>query len=129
MKKFVSILFFFLYLTSFSGVAVNTSYCCGKIISVKVSLTDVLAHEMPNQWGNCCNQTAHFYKVHEAQQASNFKVSLKEPVLVLPVLFPVNALAVYTDPAVPAERSFPYNSPPDLNGIIPLFTLYDSYLI
>lgn len=129
MKKFVSILFLFLYLTSFSGVAVNTSYCCGKIISVKVSLTDVLANEFPGHWGNCCNQTAHFYKVHEAQQASNFNLSLKEPVLVLPVLLPVNTLAVYTDPAVPAERSFPYNSPPGSNRTIPLFTLYDSYLI
>lgn len=129
MKRVTAILFLFLYLTSFSGVAVNTSYCCGRVTSVKVKFAVLMRSSFQPHQESCCNLTAHFYKVNDAQQAAAYNLLSDVPAITLPVLLPVKSLAAFSGYVEPLRTPFRYDSSPDLRRAVSLFTLYDSYLI
>jgi hypothetical protein len=76
-KLFFSILFSIFYLTSTSGITVNTHYCGGKIKHISF-----FKHSEKNCCGkkkmskNCCKDKAAYFKVKDNHQSSDL---LKSP--------------------------------------------------
>ncbi|TWW01398.1 HYC_CC_PP family protein [Chitinophaga pinensis] len=129
MKRIITILLVFLYITLTSGFTVNAHYCMGKLASLDlISHADDLCNKCskPGKKGKCCKEEAKFCKadvsshqIAKAQQSSEPAVKdLSLPVIIVPV------------PAISNTQPIAYYShgPPDCKAI-PLYIQYCTYLI
>lgn len=117
-KLFLSILFSITYLTSTSGVSLNTRYCRGKIISVSF-----FKHFENNCCGkkktkkNCCNDKINLFKVKDNHQSGNLLKSVIPTYKITDVIlcnFDYNCILYNTD-----EFVISYHAPPILyNNLI-----------
>ncbi|MCF6406181.1 hypothetical protein L3C95_25015 [Chitinophaga filiformis] len=129
MKRFITILLAFLYVTLTSGFTVNAHYCMGKLASVdfKSHADDVCNMcSKPGKKGKCCKDEYKYCKAdvssHEvAKVQQNSEPSVKA--LSLPVIIvPVPAL---TNTHLTAINN---HGPPDSDHL-PLYIQYCTYLI
>ncbi len=129
MKRFITILLAFLYVTLTSGFTVNAHYCMGKLASVDFkSHADDICNmcSKPGKKGKCCKDEYKYCKAdvssHEvAKVQQNSEPSVKA--LSLPVIIvPVPALTV-------THRTAVNNHGPPECGPIPLYIQYCTYLI
>jgi hypothetical protein len=129
MKRFITILLAFLYITLTSGFTVNAHYCMGKLASVnfKSQADDVCNMcSKSGKKGKCCKDEYKYCKVDvsshqvaKVQQSSEPSVK----VLSLPVIIvPVPALIVTH------LTTFNNHGPPDYDHT-PLYIQYCTYLI
>lgn len=130
MKRFITILLAFLYVTLTCGFTVNVHYCMGELSSVnlKSHADDVcsMCSKPGKKKGNCCKDEYRYCKVDvsshqvaKVQQSDEPSVKvLHLPVIIVPV------------PALPQIRLTAVNNhgPPDY-GNIPLYIQYCTYLI
>lgn len=129
MKRFITILLAFLYITLTSGFTVSVHYCMGKLASVNFkSQPDDVCNmcSKPGKKGKCCKDEYKYCKVdvssHEvAKVQQNIEPSVKA--LSLPVIIlPVPALTVTH------FNTFNNHGPPDPEHT-PLYIQYCTYLI
>ncbi|WP_146217711.1 hypothetical protein [Chitinophaga sp. S165] len=129
MKRFITILLAFLYITLTSGFTVSAHYCMGKLASVTFkSQADDICNmcSKPGKKGKCCKDEYKYCKVdvssHEvAKVQQNIEPSVKAlslPVIILPVPSVV----------VTHFNTFNNHGPPDLEST-PLYIQYCTYLI
>ncbi len=129
MKRFITILLAFLYITLTSGFTVSAHYCMGKLASVafKSQADDVCNMcSKPGKKGKCCKDEYKYCKVdvssHEvAKVQQNIQPCVKAlslPVIILPA------------PAIVVTHFNTFNNhgPPDLEST-PLYIQYCTYLI
>ncbi|PSL31764.1 HYC_CC_PP family protein [Chitinophaga ginsengisoli] len=129
MKRFITILLAFLYVTLTSGFTVNAHYCMGKLAAVDFkSHADDICNmcSKSGKKGKCCKDEykyckadVSFHEVGKVQQNSEPSVkALSLPVIIVPV----SALTI-------SHRIVINNhGPPDCE-CIPLYIQYCTYLI
>ncbi|MBW8685160.1 HYC_CC_PP family protein [Chitinophaga rhizophila] len=132
MKRLITILLAFLYITLTSGFTVNAHYCMGKLASLNlISHADDVCNKCSKpekkKKGKCCKEEAKFCKADvsshqlaKVQQSSEPAVKdLSLPVTILPV------------PAISSTQFIvPYShGPPDDCKPVPLYIQYCTYLI
>jgi hypothetical protein len=129
MKRIITILLVFLYITLTSGFTVNAHYCMGKLASVGlISHADELCNKCgkPGKKGKCCREEAKFCKAdvssHQIAQTQQSSVPAVKD-LSLPVII-VPAPAISNTPTI----AYYSHGPPDCKAI-PLYIQFCTYLI
>jgi hypothetical protein len=129
MKRFITILLAFLYITLTSGFTVNAHYCMGKLASVnfKSQADDVCNMcSKSGKKGKCCKDEYKYCKVDvSSHQVAKVQQSSEPSVKVLSL--PVIIVLV---PALTVTHLTTFNNhgPPDY-GNTPLYIQYCTYLI
>ncbi|GAA4314997.1 HYC_CC_PP family protein [Compostibacter hankyongensis] len=104
MKKLWVIPILLCYLLSAGGVAVSAHFCCGRMASVKISYAAPgCGHDRSGTDKRCCSDVSHFFKLRDAHELTAPDLSLKTPVLRVPLLQDAGLLSSL--PSFPLHRS------------------------
>ncbi len=73
MKKVALILLVLIYSASSFGITLKEFYCCGKLKSVSLALTDLGKNkcEMGDEKDGCCKTKYHYFKVKDTHLATD----------------------------------------------------------
>ena len=126
MKRTALILLTAIYLLSCLGMSVNSSYCCGKLASVKLSYGATDNNKKAAAKRNCCRNEKHGFKVKD-NHISITPFSLSHPTLALiPSL--IIAYQYNIGSLLFADLVYGSNAPPAY-AYLPAYTLNCTYRI
>lgn len=132
MKKFVTIILAFFYLSTSIGITVHMHYCMNKIadwgLSNKVSNTcSKCGMEKSNSKDkDCCKDKLTYFKITEDQKITESTILLAHQIVVIAPDYPIE-LSTHFLTSVTSEKQ--YEDSPGKKHCVPIYILYCDYRI
>jgi len=111
-KKIITAILAFLYLSVSSGIAMEVHYCMGKKAGVELfgAGNDKCSKcGMAEKKGGCCSDEHKFYKLNDSHKNVSNDINFETPVAVVSNTFPVFSFLLV---ASPAKNNYNNHSPP-----------------